>query len=433
MTQDKSSSVPVEPRPVTRRKAIAAAAVGNIFEWYDFAIFILFAPYIASAFFPGDGEVAGLIKAFLAFGVGFIARPVGAVLLGYYGDRVGRKAALTLTFGLMALGTLVIGLAPTHDQIGAWAAVLILVGRLLQGLSAGGEIGGATAFLVEYAPPGRKGRYAAWLQASMAISNIVGALVALIIRFSLSEAEIAAWGWRIPFLFGLLIVPVGLWLRATLADTPEYLADQAARPQRAPILPALKAHRANIMRGVGLSVLSGVGAYALVIYMPVHLQTVLGFSSSEAFTAALLGNLMLAGMCFVSGSILDRLGGRRVLLLSAAALLVGTPTLMGVIQLFHSFPVLLICNILFCALFGLYAGGMPAALAGLFPTHIRSTAVSISYNIAITLFAGFAPAIVTWLSASGFGAQGPSLYVAAAALAALVAITTLPRSASHAG
>ncbi len=430
MTRPSITPAPGSQPRVTGRKAIAAAAIGNIFEWYDFAIFILFAPYIASAFFAGDGEVAGLIKAFLAFGVGFIARPLGAVLLGYYGDYVGRKAALTLTFGLMALGTLVIGLAPTHDQIGAWAAGLILAGRLLQGLSAGGEIGGATAFLVEYAPPGRKGRYAAWLQASMAISNILGAVVALVIRFCLSEEEIAAWGWRVPFLFGLLIVPVGLWLRATLADTPEYLADQAARPQRAPILPALKAYRANIARGFGLSVLSGVGAYALVIYMPVHLQTVMGFSSSEAFTAALLGNVVLAAMCFVSGAIIDRFGGRRVLLLAAAALLVGTPTLMGAIQLFHSFPVLLLCNVCFCALFGLYAGGMPAALAGLFPTHIRSTGVSISYNLAITIFAGFAPAIVTWLSANGFGAQGPSLYVAAAALAALAAITTLPRSAS---
>lgn len=410
------------------RKAIAAAAIGNAFEWYDFAIFVLFAPYIAAAFFPSESETAGLIKAFIAFGSGFIARPVGAVLIGYYGDYAGRKAALTMTFGLMALGTLIIALAPTHAMIGSWAAVLILVGRLLQGLSAGGEIGGATAFLVEYAPPGRKARYAAWLQASMAMSNILGALVALTVHAVMPEATLAEWGWRLPFLFGLLIVPIGLWLRATLTDTPEFIAAHAQdRSKDAPIMATLASHGANIAQGFGVSVLSGVCAYALVIYMPVHLQKALGFSSQDAFIAALLGNLVLIGMCFVSGGLADRFGRRRLMLGSAAALLVGTPILMAILQQFPVLPVLLIVNVCFCGLFGLYGGAMPAVLAALFPTHVRSTGVSISYNAAITIFAGFAPAIITWLSANGIGAQAPALYVAAAALAALTAIVTLPK------
>jgi MHS family proline/betaine transporter-like MFS transporter len=410
----------------THRRAIAAAAVGNAFEWYDFAVYVLFAPYIAQAFFPSESSTAALVKSFLAFGVGFIARPVGAVFLGYFGDYAGRKAALTLTFALMACGTLTIAVAPTHEAIGMAAPILILLGRLLQGLSAGGEIGGAVSFLVEHAPPGRKARYAAWLQASMAISNIIGALVALAVKAALPETALAAWGWRLPFVFGLLIVPVGLWLRSTLGETPEFLAARSARPKRAPVMTALRQQTANIGRGFGLSVLSGVCAYALIIYMPVHMHNALGFTVQQAFIAALIGNLVLVAMCFVSGGIADRFGRKQLMLGSILGLMCLSPALMALLVRFHTMPVLIFVSASFCALFGSYSGAFPAALAGLFPTDIRSTGVSIAYNGAITLFAGFAPAVVAWLTANGLGPQAPTLYVSLAALAALAAISTIP-------
>jgi len=412
--------------PPRHGRAIAAAAIGNALEWYDFSVYILFAPYIAAAFFPGDSPTGALVKALLAFGIGFVARPVGAVLIGYFGDVAGRKAALTLTFGLMAAGTLIIAVAPTRDAIGAAAPLLILVGRLLQGLSAGGEIGGAAAFLVEHAPPGRKARFAAWLQASMALSNILGALAALAVSRLMPQEELAAWGWRLPFVFGLAIVPVGLWLRATLGETPEFVAAREREVGHGSILGGLANQGRNLARGFGISVLWGVSVYALVIFMPVHLQKALGFSAAEVFVAALVGNLALIGMSFVSGSLADRIGRRRLMGLSAVALLIASPLLMLVLVAVRGVPMLMLVQTCLCMLVGLYSGAVPTILAELFPTRVRSTAISLAYNGAITIFAGFAPAIITGLSATVIGPQAPALYVSLAAVAALAAIRTLP-------
>lgn len=409
-------------------RAVAAAAIGNAFEWYDFTVFVLFAPYIAHAFFPGGSETVALVKTFLAFGVGFVARPLGAVLIGYYGDRAGRKAALTLTFGLMAVGTLVIALSPTALTIGMAAPILVLAGRLLQGLSAGGEIGGATAFLVEHAPVGRRARFAAWLQASMAISNILGAIVAIAVREVIPEPGLSEWGWRVPFLFGLLIVPIGIWLRTTLDETPDFMA-QAAAEHREPIFPTLRLQGGMIARGFGLSILWGVCIYSLVIFMPVHAQKALGFSANEAFTASVAGNLVLIGMCFLSGHLADRIGRLRLLAGAALALLVLPPLLMALLAIEHSLGMLVVVQIGFCALAGLYAGAMPATLAELFPIRVRSTATSIAYNAAFTIFAGFAPVIITWLATGGIGAQAPTVYVAVAAVVALLVVLTFPKSA----
>jgi MHS family proline/betaine transporter-like MFS transporter len=409
-------------------RAVAAAAIGNAFEWYDFTVFVLFAPYIAQAFFPGGSETAALVKTFLTFGVGFVARPVGGVLIGYFGDRAGRKAALTLTFALMAVGTLVIGLSPTATMIGEAAPILVLAGRLLQGLSAGGEIGGAAAFLVEHAPIGRRGRFAAWLQASMAISNILGAVVAIAVHEAIPEPALTQWGWRVPFIFGLLIVPVGIWLRTTLEETPEFLAQSAAE-HREPVFSALRSQGAMILRGFGLSILWGVSIYALVIFMPVHAQKALGFSAEEAFTASVAGNLVLIGMCFLSGHLADRIGRLKLLAAAALTLLALPPLFMALLMAKHSLAVLIVVQIGFCALAGLYAGAMPATLTELFPIRVRSTGTSIAYNAAFTIFAGFAPVIVTWLATGGIGAQAPTVYVAAAAIVALIAIRSFRKTA----
>lgn len=416
------------PDPRRVRRAVAAAALGNAFEWYDFTVFVLFAPFIAEAFFPGGSPTVGLIKAFLAFGIGFVARPVGAVLIGYFGDHAGRKASLSLTFALMAVGTLVIAVAPTYAMVGGIAPFIVLAGRILQGLSAGGEIGGAAALLVEHAPEGKRGRLAAWLQASMAISNILGAVVALAVRELIPPAALAEWGWRVPFAFGLLIVPVGIWLRLTLAETPAY-AEQTQAEREAPILAVLATQGPAILRGFALSVLWGVSTYSLVIFMPVHAQKSLGFTPDEAFAASLAGNLVLVGVCLFAGALADRIGRGRLLTMAAVGLLVLPPLVMALLAAVHALVVLILAQIAFCVLAGLYAGAMPAALAELFPIRVRSTATSIAYNGAFTIFAGFAPAIITWFAVGGLGSQAPTLYVAAAALVALAGLWRFPRAA----
>src|ERR1700677_1331731 len=224
-------------------RAILAASLGNLLEWYDFAVYALFAIYIGANFFPQQDPGAGLVNAFLFFGFGFVIRPLGAVLIGIYGDRAGRKAALTATILIMACGTLIIAAAPTYAAIGLGAPLVLLAGRVLQGFSAGGEIGNAAAFLVEHAPPARKALFAAWLQASMGMSNILGALVAFTITALLPQSEIVRWAWRVPFFIGLAIVPMGVYLRRTLEETPVFRAEIAVeRPTRQPLRRVFREH-----------------------------------------------------------------------------------------------------------------------------------------------------------------------------------------------
>src|ERR1700722_19278663 len=245
----------------TGRRAVLAASIGNALEWYDFSVYAFFAVYIAQNFFSHGDTGAELLQAFLAFGLGFVVRPLGALVLGVYGDRAGRKAALTVTILIMALGTAIIAFAPPYTAIGFVAPLLIVCGRMLQGFSAGGEVGGAAAFLIEHAPPDKKGKYASWLQASMAISNIMGALIATAITLLLTREQIGEWGWRVPFIIGLAIAPVGLWLRKTLHETPQFEAEmdrqhRVHQAARAPLLQVVRDYPKALATGFGFSVLS---------------------------------------------------------------------------------------------------------------------------------------------------------------------------------
>ncbi len=407
------------------RRAIAAASIGNAFEWYDFTIYVLFAPYIAANFFPSDDPAVELIQAFIVFGVGFIARPVGAVVLGRFADTAGRKAALTLTFALMALGTGAIAFAPTYAVIGAAAPAIILLGRITQGFSAGGEIGGAATVLVENAPEEKRGRAAAWLQASMAFSNIIGAVMGLLVHALLTQAQIGDWGWRLPFVFGLLIVPLGIWLRFTLRESNDF-EEVKQTGATSTSLWQVFSEWLGLLRGFGISLIWGVVIYALVIFMPVHVQQSLGMTGEAAFTASIIGNVVLASSCFVSGSMADALGHRRQMTITICAILVGAPAMMLLLVTHPVFPVLVLVQATFCALAGLFSGAAPAVLANQFPARVRASGISISYNSAVTIFAGFAPAIITWLSSRTFGSFAPAIYTSAAAAVALLAVASLP-------
>ena len=412
------------------RRAIAAASIGNALEWYDFTVYALFAIYIAKNFFPGGSETVELVKAFLAFGLGFLIRPLGAVVLGAYGDRAGRKAALFLTMMIMAVGTLLIAVAPTYAAIGIGGPLLILAGRVLQGFSAGGEVGGAAAFLVEHAPPGEKGRYASWLQASMAISNIMGALVAFSVTSLLTVEQVGDWGWRIPFLVGLLIMPVGLYLRRTLDETPAFQAAVSkahAKEASTPLKTIFTEHLGPLLKGVAFSVLWAVCVYVLIIYMPIFVQRAFGFTASQAFTASLIGNFFLAGGCVFAGTISDRIGRRLTLAIAAGAMLVLVLPLIAWPQASPTLTTLIIVQCLFCSLVAGFVGVAPAALSEVFPTRVRSTGMSLAYNGAITVFGGFAPAVLTWLASTQLGVYAPGLYVTIAAVVSLLALLTLPK------
>jgi len=407
-------------------RSVIAASLGNSFEWYDFTIYASFSIYIAKAFFPGDTATLGLVKAFLAFGLGFVIRPLGAVVLGIYGDQAGRKAVLTLTLGLMMLGTFILAVAPGYAAIGVGAPLLVLLARALQGFSAGGEFGGAAAFLAEHAPAGRRGEITSWLQGSMGLSNIMGASVAFLVTSLFTQSEAGRFAWRIPFLFGLLIAPVGLWMRQVMKETPAFSQGKARRAPRQPMMAGLRlligSHRRAVLRAIGLSTLLTVASYVLVIFMPIYVQTTFHYRASQAFFASLIGNMLLVAACFAGGALSDRIGRRPVLLAAGLVLSVCAYPLLLLLDRNPTLGGLIFVQSMFCIATGVFVGTAPAALAEGFPVEVRTIGVSLAYNLAVTVFSGFAPAALIWIAAHGGGPLTPAYYLTFAAGIAFPAI-----------
>jgi MFS transporter, MHS family, proline/betaine transporter len=422
-------------------RAIVATSIGNMLEWYDFTVYALFAVFIAGNFFPGgDDPSANLLKTFLFFGMGFVVRPLGAVLVGNYGDRAGRKAALTFTILLMAVGTAVIAFSPPYAAIGLGAPLLLLLGRVLQGFSAGGEIGGATAYLLESAAPAQRGRIVAWLQASMGMSNILGALVAFSVTAFLSVNEVKSWGWRLPFLFGLLILPVGLYLRRSLEETEAFrvLADERRQAKihvSAPLLEVFRGYGKRLCIAFGVAVLWAVAVYVLMIFLPTYVQRpdTFNFSARQAFGSSLIGNVPFVIGCVIFGSLSDRIGRRRSLFISASLLLICVLPLFMWLKAYPTTATLIVVQSIICILVSSWCGVVPSAVAEVFPTAVRATGMSLVYNGAFTVFGGFAPAILTWFTRrSGGSVFAPAWYVMLAAAVALTAIPFLGKPAASA-
>jgi MHS family proline/betaine transporter-like MFS transporter len=428
---------PAPSRVVAGRRAVIATSIGNALEWYDFSVYAFFAVFIGRAMFPNSNETSQTLASFVAFGLGFIARPLGALIIGNYGDAKGRKAALTLTILMMAVGTAIMAFAPTFAAIGVGAPLLIVCGRMLQGFSAGGEIGGAAAFLIEHAPEGRKGVYSSWLQGSMAISNVLAALVATGVTLFLGKDQVSAWGWRIPFIVGLSIAPVGFWLRSTLDETPEFRAEiershRERETHKTPMIRVLREFPGALAVGTGFSVLWAVCVYTLIIFMPTYVQKTMHFEPRQAFLAALIGNCFMVVTCILAGALSDRVGRRAVVAVAAVLMLVCILPLLQWLAVSHTTLTLVVVQTLFCIMVALFVGVAPAALAGAFPTRVRSSGMSLCYNLAVTVFGGFAGAILTWLTQRAGSTFAPAFYVMAAAVVALVAIPLLRPAATPA-
>ncbi|MCP3804986.1 MFS transporter [Allokutzneria sp. A3M-2-11 16] len=412
------------------RRAVVAASVGNALEWYDFSVYAFFAGYVARDFFTGGDATTALINTFIVFGVGFVARPLGAVVIGIYGDRKGRKAALMLSIATMGLGTIVLAATPPAAVIGIGAPILLLIGRLLQGFSAGGEIGGAAAFLVEHAPPGRRGRYAAWLQASMGISNLISAIVGVTITTWLPDSAVQDWAWRIPFIVGLLIIPVGVYIRRSLPETEVFernRTEQEGGPS--PLKRLLTEYPKQLLTGFLFSVLWTVCVYAFVIYLPTYYRDPaagLGFTSQQSFLASLVGNVVLVIGCIVAGRSADRYGARRVLTLGASGLLVIPLLCLLLLHAAPSVPVLLVVHSVLCANVAAFVGVAPSTMPRVFPAAVRTTGLALSYNVAAIFFAGFTPALLTWATAR-FTVYAPALWVTLGVVACLVSLPALFR------
>ncbi|WP_454723577.1 MULTISPECIES: MFS transporter [Cupriavidus] len=409
-----------------RRKAILAATIGNGLEWFDFTVYSFFALIIAKLFFPTGNDLTSFLLTVATFGVGFFMRPVGAIVLGVYADRVGRKAALTLTILMMAIGTAIIGLAPTYSSIGLWAPALIVLARLIQGFSAGGEVGGATAFLIEHAPDEERGVYASWQQASQGISFMLGAAMGALVINGLAPEQVDAWGWRIPFLFGLLIGPVGMYIRSHLEEPPAFeqrrAERKAAKVKFSPLTQVLRDHPREVLAGLGVTILWTVCTYVLVFYMPSYAKQQLGLPLGATFQSTAICGAIILVLCPLMGMLSDRVGRKRMLGTVALAIGVLAYPLFHWLNVAPSTDTLLKVQVVLGILLAAFTGPAPAVLAEQFPTEVRSTGLSLAYNFAVTIFGGFAPLIVTWLITSSGSKLAPAYYVIAAAAVSFIAL-----------
>ena len=393
-------AAPVSRTTPTMR--VVAAILGNALEFYDFTVYAAFAAVIGRTFFPSSNSNTSLLLSVATFGVGFVARPLGGILIGAYADRYGRKPAMTLTIWLMALGSGMIGLLPSYATIGILAPVLLVLARLIQGFSAGGEMGPATTYLLESAPPGRRCFFGSWQLASQNMGSIISGLIGVILALSLSDQVANAWGWRVPFLLGILIAPVGFYIRRNLDETLD--SEEAHGTMSAVLSDVVKRHWANVL--LCILVISGATiTQYFFIYTTTYALTTLGYSQTVAMTSNL--TLGFVGMCAaVAGGVLaDRFG----------------------LKLVATLPRLLVTLLLYPALSLVVSSGSPAVFilavaclmvphamasaAGIilipkiFPAAVRTSGLSIAYALGVTIFGGTAQVVFTWI----IGATGDKL------------------------
>jgi MHS family proline/betaine transporter-like MFS transporter len=410
------------------RRAILAAVIGNVLEWYDFAVYAYMATIIAKQFFPAKDEITSLLSTFAAFGVGFVVRPLGGIVIGRLGDVRGRKAALILTIVLMAIGTVMIGLTPSYASIGIAAPLLILIARLLQGFSAGGEWGGATAFIVEWAPAGRRGLFGSLQQSSVAFGLLLGSGIAAAVSTLFSAETVEGWAWRIPFLLGGLLAPIGLYMRRNIEETPMFV--QVARQAVAPAASSNAWRLAG--RALGFTVLWTVSYYIVLSYMPTFLQKQVGLPRTQALWATTAGLLLLVLAAPALGYLSDRIG-RKPLLLTACVAFVLLPYPLFTWMLSQpSLAIAIVVQLMLALAIAVFSGPGPAAIAEIFPTAVRSTWMSAGYSIAVAVFGGFAPFIATWLIARTGNPVSPSFYVIAAAVVSMAVIAGMEETAGKA-
>lgn len=404
----------------TRNRQIFAAVIGNALEWYDFVIYGFMTVIISRLFFPAESEYASLLIAMATFGVGFFMRPVGGVLIGLYADRRGRKAALQLIILLMTIATAMIAFAPTYAAIGIAAPAIMVLARLLQGAATGGEFASATAFLIESSPPERRGFFGSLQMVGQSIAALTGATAGMLVTQGLTPEQIDDWGWRLPFLFGLLIGPVGLWMRRHLSETEEFVAATQDETQHLGLMAVLREHLRDVLVCFGLVVSTTIMFYVVLIYMPTYAKTQLNIPLKDAFTAQVAGLMFLTALIPLFGMLSDRIGRRAVLMLAALLYLVLTYPMMAWMLAEPSLLRLAVMQVALCSAIAVGFGAISTALAEQFPVRQRSTGLALAYNMAVMIFGGFAQLIVTWLIKETGSLLAPSFYVMFGATVGLV-------------
>lgn len=406
-------------------RAVMVASIGGGLELYDFTIYVFFAPIIAELFFPHGNSTAALIETFAVFAIGYIARPLGGVLFGHYGDKIGRKKGLIYTIALMALSTAFIGLLPTYNSVGILAPLLLVTLRFLQGIAVGGDLPGAITFVAEYAGEHRRGLLSGFIYCGVNIGLLLASVMGAFITLVLTHEQLTHWGWRIAFLLGIVIGAVGFYLRRKLADTPHFnQLEKKERLSKIPVLQLFRQKTKSVLQSMGLAWLFAVIIAQIFLYMPTYLTSV----SHVKLTTALMinsANLLLFSLCIpLVGHVSDKIGRKPIIITTAILFMVLSYPLY---TMMNTSSLILKMTALIC--FGLLAAGivgvMPATLAEMFPTHVRYSGVGVSYNIGFAMFASSTPLIATELLARFHIAQAPSYNLIISALVTLMVAFTI--------
>jgi MFS family permease len=393
---------------------------------YDFMVFGYYAAAIGRTFFPSGSEFASLMKALMTFGAGYLMRPLGAIVLGAYIDRHGRRKGLLLTLGLMAIGTASIAFTPGYQTIGVLAPLAILLGRLLQGLSAGVELGGVSVYLAEIAPPGRKGLFVSWQSASQQVAVALAAVIGIALTYNLSADSMNRWGWRVPLLLGCLIIPVLFALRRTLGETEEFLA-RKRHPTIATIVRTVAGNWRLVGLGMMLSTMTTVCFYMITAYTPTFGSTVLHLANTRVQVVILCVAISNFFWLPVMGALSDRIGRQPILMaVTVLTLVTAYPALSWLVSS-PSIGRLLAVELWLSCMFGSYNGAMVVYLTEIMPPEVRTSGFSVAFSLATAIFGGFTPAICTYLIEVSGNRAVPGLWLSFAAALGLVAAVTLAR------
>ncbi|HAT3644478.1 MFS transporter [Raoultella ornithinolytica] len=413
------------------KRALIAGSIGNFIEWYEFAVYGFLATVIARNFFQlaGEAPLTGLILTYASFAIAFFFRPLGAIIFGRIGDRIGRKPTLIIVLVMMTLATTAIGLVPVYASIGI-AAPLILTGlRILQGLFAGGEYGGAVSLMTEFAPRGKRGLYGAWQSFTVALGLLAGAGIVALISVVLSPEELYAWGWRLPFFLAIPMGGVALWLRVKMEETPGFLRQQKQQQQypqpTANVGQTLKA----ILTGIGRLMVWSAAGYTYLVIMPAYLQSSLHTGFNQALLIAVISNIGFAMTILPAGILSDKWGRRNVMVVAAVLLLILALPLLKILQAESSTLLVKALVVLVAGgLVGMLAGPRPAMLSEMFPTKVRYTGLGLAYSLSNAIFSGCAGLIITGLIKQTGNLDIPAYYVMATAVVSIFALMTLKKN-----
>jgi MHS family proline/betaine transporter-like MFS transporter len=409
------------PKPPSMNRLIVAATIGNVFEWFDFVVYGFFAVTLAEVFFPTGNPTVSLLVTFGAFGLAYVVRPLGAIVVGGYTDRAGRKNGLMLSIALMMIGTTMMAVTPGYATIGIAAPIIITIARLLQGFSVGGEYGSAVTFLAEHGGR-RRGFSASWQFATGGMITVLASLFGVMLTTLLTHQQLVDWGWRIPYFFGLLLGPAGLYIRAKVVETPEFL--KAEKPPTVPFTDLLRRHPLPVLLALGISIISNASFY-LLLYIPTYGVKQLHLPAYTGFVATLVGGVILAVGCPLAGHWSDKIPRPLIMVVMCSLFVL---TAYPSFYLMVAWPSLVACIIavgwLNLVKAG-YSGVLPSLMAEQFPVETRAIGVSLGYSISVTIFGGFAPFIATWLIAQTGDPLSPSYYLMFTALLSLVSLMAI--------